>query len=189
MTYTMPIHRPRRLRINKNMRDFVASTNISLNDIICPLFIIEGTGKTSPVKSLPNISRYTVDTLVDKIQELYNKGIKGFALFPYTPSEKKDDMGTESINADNLINSAMRSIKEVCPDCILFADVALDPYTNHGHDGVLDDKGYVLNDKTVKILTKQAVVQAQNGADVICPSDMMDGSVEAGSIFGGIRHN
>ena len=177
MTFIPPIHRSRRLRLNQQIRDLVAQNRINLNDIVYPMFIMDGANQTTDIDALVGIKRYSVDLLVKKVSELYAQGIKGFALFPYTPSDKKDDSGTESCNANNLINTAMRAIKKSVPDCILFADVALDPYTIHGHDGVTDDSGYVLNDKTVQILMKQAVIQAQNGADVICPSDMMDGRI------------
>ena len=177
MTFIPPIHRSRRLRLNQQIRDLVAQNRINLNDIVYPMFIMDGANQTTSIDALVGIKRYSVDLLVKKISELYGQGIKGFALFPYTPNDKKDDSGTESCNESNLVNTAMRAIKKSVPDCVLFADVALDPYTSHGHDGVTDGSGYVLNDKTVQILMKQAVVQAQSGADVICPSDMMDGRI------------
>ena len=178
MSFIAPIHRPRRLRRTNSMRALIKENTVTLNDIVWPVFITEGENQAVPVKSMAGVERYSIDILVKKIAFMFESGIKGFALFPNTPNDKKDETGTESINPNNLMNKAIRAIKAEVPECIIFADVALDPYTSHGHDGLIDDEGYVLNDETVKILMKQAVLQAQSGADVICPSDMMDGRIE-----------
>lgn len=176
MTHRLPIiKRPRRLRTHQNIRDLVAQTRIHKSDLVYPIFITDGA--TQPIKSMPHIQRLSIPDALQTIRTLYDKGIKGFAIFPSTAEHVKTDCGAEALNPDNIINTVMRSIKNAIPEVVVFADVALDPYTTHGHDGVLNAQGYVDNDKTVTLLMKQAVIQAENGADVISPSDMMDGRV------------
>ncbi|GAB5487135.1 MAG: porphobilinogen synthase [Parasphingorhabdus sp.] len=149
-------------------------------DLIWPLFIIEGEGAEEPVDSLPGVSRWSVDGIVAKAKEARDLGIPCVALFPNTQPEKRSDDGGEALNPDNLICRATKAIKDALGDDIgVLTDVALDPYTSHGQDGLLDAQGYVENDRTLEILTKQSLNQANAGADIIAPSDMMDGRVGA----------
>lgn len=141
------------------------------------MFIVEGKNIKQAIKSMPDINRLSIDLTIKEIKKLFKKGIKGFALFPYNDISLKDEKGTQSTNSNNLINRAIREIKKQIPECVIFADVALDPYTTHGHDGVCDEKGNVLNDETVEILIKQSIELAKSGADFVCPSDMMDARI------------
>jgi porphobilinogen synthase len=168
----------RRNRQDGWTRRLVAENALSVNDLIWPIFIIEGKGQATPVNSMPGVDRVTLDRLVAHVAPVAELGVPAIALFPATPAEKKNAEGTESGNPDNLICSAARLLKQAFPDVGLVGDVALDPYTDHGHDGVIRD-GYVANDESVAILVRQAVNQAQAGIDVIAPSDMMDGRVGA----------
>ncbi|MFL2659891.1 MAG: porphobilinogen synthase [Alphaproteobacteria bacterium] len=177
MNFIKPIIRPRRLRKNKEIRDLVQQNNIHKNDIVYPMFIVEGKNIKQAIKSMPDINRLSIDLTIKEIEKLFKKGIKGFALFPYNDISLKDEKGTQSTNSNNLINRAIREIKKQIPECVIFADVALDPYTTHGHDGVCDEKGNVLNDETVEILTKQSIELAKSEADFVCPSDMMDARI------------
>lgn len=171
--------RLRRNRVDGWLRDMVAEHRLHTSDLIWPVFICEGKGETQPIDSLPDVSRYSVDVLVEEVKKARDMGIPAVALFPVVQREAKDALGSESYNPDNLMCRAVQAIKKAVPDIGVITDVALDPYTDHGHDGVLDDAGYVLNDETVDVLTRQALVQAQAGADIIAPSDMMDGRVLA----------
>lgn len=173
-----PHKRMRRLRAEPWIRDLVEENNISVKDLIWPVFVIEGQNKTESVASMPHVNRYSVDLLVNEVKKARDLGIPAIALFPITDPDKKTDDGKEAYNADNLICRAIQAIKSETPDIGIITDVALDPYTTHGHDGILAD-GKILNDETLDILTRQAVVQAQAGADVIAPSDMMDGRIKA----------
>jgi porphobilinogen synthase len=173
-----PAGRPRRLRHDAWTRRLVAENTLSVDDLIWPVFVIEGRGLTVPVSAMPGVDRVSLDRLASHIEPAAKLGIPAIALFPATPSEKKDSEGTEALNPENLICSAARLLKDAFPDLGLIGDVALDPYTDHGHDGVLRD-GYVHNDDTLAILTRQSVQQAQAGIDIIAPSDMMDGRVGA----------
>lgn len=157
----------------------LAETRLHVSDLILPLFIIEGKNKSEEIKSLPGVSRLSIDLAVKKAKEARDLGIPAIMLFPVTPQKLKDEKGTQALNKNNLICRAIKEIKKAVPDIGLICDVALDPYTSHGHDGVVDKSGYVLNDETVEILCKQALVQAKAGADIISPSDMMDGRVAA----------
>ena len=149
-------------------------------DLIWPLFIVEGEGVEEPVKSLPGVSRWSIDRIVERAKEARDLDIPCIALFPNTPSGKRSDDGAEALNPDNLICLATKAIKDALGDEIgVLTDVALDPYTSHGQDGLLDDAGYVENDPTLDVLAKQALNQANAGADIIAPSDMMDGRVGA----------
>ena len=173
-----PAGRPRRLRRDGWTRRLVAEHTLSADDLIWPIFIIEGSGLTVPVAAMPGVDRVSLDRLEGHVAEAARLGIPAIALFPATPPEKKDSEGTEALNPDNLMCSAARLLKRAFPDLGLIGDVALDPYTDHGHDGVIRN-GYVANDDTLAILTRQSVNQAQAGIDVIAPSDMMDGRVGA----------
>ncbi len=149
-------------------------------DLIWPLFVTEGQGVEEPVSSLPGVSRWSVDLIVERAREAVELGIPCLALFPNTQPDRRSDDGAEALNPDNLMCRALRAIRDVCGDSIgLLTDVALDPYTVHGQDGLLDDGGYVLNDATVEVLVGQSLNQANAGADIIAPSDMMDGRIGA----------
>ena len=173
-----PATRLRRNRYDTWTRRLVAENKVSVDDLIWPIFIIEGEGQVVPVASMPGVERVSLDRLAAHVEPAARLGIPAIALFPATPAGKKDAEGTESGNPDNLICSATRLLKREFPDVGIVGDVALDPYTDHGHDGVIRN-GYVANDETLEKLTKQAVIQAQAGVDVIAPSDMMDGRVAA----------
>ena len=173
-----PATRPRRLRHDAWTRRLVAENTLSVDDLIWPIFVIEGTGLTIPVASMPGVVRVSLDRLEAHVAEAARLGIPAVALFPATPADKKDAEGSESCNPDNLMCGAARLLKRAYPEMGLIGDVALDPYTDHGHDGVIRD-GYVANDDTLAVLTRQAVNQARAGIDVIAPSDMMDGRVGA----------
>lgn len=173
-----PSTRLRRNRFDAATRRLVAENQLSVDDLIWPIFIIEGTNQRVPVSSMPGVERVTLDLLEGHVAEAARLGVPAVALFPATPAEKKDAEGTESGNPENLICSATRTLKRAYPDLLLVGDVALDPYTDHGHDGVIRN-GYVANDDTIEKLTRQAVIQAQAGIDIIAPSDMMDGRVGA----------
>jgi porphobilinogen synthase len=173
-----PAGRPRRRRLNAWTRRLVAEHTLSVDDLIWPIFIIEGTGLTVPVAAMPGVDRVTIDRLEGHAAEAARLGIPALALFPATPPERKDAEGTEALNPDNLMCRAARVLKHAYPDLGLIGDVALDPYTDHGHDGVIRH-GYVANDETLEILARQSVNQAQAGIDIIAPSDMMDGRVGA----------
>ena len=149
------------------------------SDLVWPLFVCEGKGCEEPVGSLPGVSRWSVDRLAAKAREAADAGIPCIALFPNTAPASRSDDAREALNPGNLICRAIRAIKESVPEIGVLTDVALDPYTSHGHDGLVDERGCVINDDTVKVLTDQALVQAAAGADIIAPSDMMDGRVGA----------
>ncbi|WP_019016204.1 porphobilinogen synthase [Elioraea tepidiphila] len=178
-TGRFPTARPRRNRRDDWTRRLVAEHTLTADDLIWPIFIREGVDASEPVASMPGVERLTIDRAVRAAEEAVALGIPAIALFPVTPSELKDEDGTESGNPQNLMCRAARAIKAAVGGAIgLVGDVALDPYTSHGHDGVIRD-GYVANDESVAILCKQALVQAEAGIDVIAPSDMMDGRVGA----------
>ena len=168
-----------RLRRNRKYswsRRLVAENNLTVNDLILPIFVTEGKNKIEPIKSMPDVYRYSVDKINPIINKASKLGIPLVAIFPHTPNKKKNSMGTEALNEDNLVCRTIRKIKKNNPNIGVMADVALDPYTDHGHDGILKNKE-VLNDETIEILSDQALVQAEMGCDVIAPSDMMDGRV------------
>ena len=158
----------------------VRENRLSPSDLIWPLFITEGEGVEEPIDSLPGVSRWSVDGIVERAREARDLGIPCIALFPNTPAGQRSDDGKESLNPDNLMCRATKAVKDALGDDIgILTDVALDPYTSHGQDGLIDDRGYVENDRTLDILAKQALNQANAGADIIAPSDMMDGRVGA----------
>ena len=173
-----PATRMRRLRRHDWTRRLVAETTLSAQDFIWPLFIIDGQKKSEPVPSMPGVERLSVDLAVGAAEEAAKLGIPAIALFPYTDPALRTEDGREATNGDNLICRAVRAIKKTVPDVGILCDVALDPYTSHGHDGLLIDD-YVANDETLEVLVRQALVQAQAGCDIIAPSDMMDGRVGA----------
>ena len=157
----------------------VAEHSLAPSDLIWPLFIAEGEGVEEPISALPGVSRWSIDLLVERAREARDLGIPCIALFPNTPRELRTDDALEALNPDNLICRAIRAIKDKVPEIGILTDVALDPYTAHGHDGIVDESGYVLNDETSRVLVEQALVQAAAGADIVAPSDMMDGRVGA----------
>ena len=171
-----PSTRLRRTRKKDWVRRLVSENNLSTDDLILPIFIREGKNKIEKIKSMPGINRYSVDKINNVIEKACKKKIPLIALFPYTPNKKKDSYGTESLNEDNLVCRALRSIKKNFKEIGVMCDVALDPYTNHGHDGIIINSD-IHNDKTLEILKKQSLLQAQMGCDIIAPSDMMDGRV------------
>ena len=173
-----PVARPRRNRHDAWTRRLVAEHRLSVDDLIWPIFVMEGRDRSEDVASMPGVQRVTLDRLAAHVAPAVDLGIPAIALFPATPAHKKDAEGTESGNPENLMCSAARLLKQEFPQTGLVGDVALDPYTDHGHDGVIRH-GYVANDETLAVLTRQAVNQAQAGIDVIAPSDMMDGRVGA----------
>ncbi|MDQ3482921.1 MAG: porphobilinogen synthase, partial [Pseudomonadota bacterium] len=180
MSYsTYPSLRMRRGRSSGWMREMLAEHRLHPSDLIWPLFVCEGESCEEPIVSLPGVSRWSVDLLAAKAREAAALGIPCIALFPNTPGDRRTEDASEALNPDNLICRAIRAIKDSVPEIGVLTDVALDPYTSHGHDGLVDDRGCVANDETVKVLTEQALVQASAGADIVAPSDMMDGRVGA----------
>lgn len=168
--------RPRRNRYNEVIRSMVQETALELNDFIFPLFIIEGQNQKVEVASMPGINRYSVDTLLDEVASCVDLGIKAFAPFPSIPESLKDKYAKESENPEGLFPRAIREIKRNFPDVVLMTDVAMDPYSSDGHDGIVIN-GEIVNDETLEVLGKMALTQAQAGADIVGPSDMMDGRV------------
>jgi porphobilinogen synthase len=174
-----PALRLRRTRSTPWSRALVAETTLAPAHLIWPLFVTSGQEVEEPIVSLPGVSRWSVDGIVARAREARDLGIGVVALFPNTPRELRTEDGREALNPDNLMCRAIRAIKDAVPEIGILTDVALDPYTAHGHDGLVDDAGYVLNDETSKVLVEQALNQAAAGADVIAPSDMMDGRIGA----------
>ena len=170
--------RPRRNRKAEWARRLVREHDLSTNDLIWPLFLVDGSNTRMPVDSMPGVERLSVDEAVREAERAATLAIPCLALFPYTDPKRRDEDGSEALNPDNLVCRAIRAIKQAVPEVGVLCDVALDPYTSHGHDGLLRD-GVILNDETVEILVRQAVVEAEAGCDVIAPSDMMDGRVAA----------
>ncbi|VXC77316.1 porphobilinogen synthase [Sphingomonas sp. AX6] len=177
MSARYPALRLRRTRASEWSRRLHAETVLTPADLIWPLFVCEGAGEEQPIASLPGVSRWSVDRLVERAKEARALGIACIALFPNTPLDLRSDDGAEAHNPDNLMCRAIRALKDAVPEVGVLTDVALDPYTSHGHDGLIDDTGYVLNDATADALVKQALVQAAAGADIVAPSDMMDGRI------------
>jgi porphobilinogen synthase len=155
----------------------VAEARLDVADLIWPVFVVDGQGRGEPVPSMPGVERRSIDRVLPMLEEAAGLGIPAIALFPVTPVDLKTADGAEATNADNLMCRAVRAIKAALPDLGVVCDVALDPYTTHGQDGLIDDDGYVLNDETLAVLARQALVQAEAGCDVIAPSDMMDGRI------------
>ncbi|MEH3047591.1 porphobilinogen synthase [Sphingomonas adhaesiva] len=177
MTAAYPALRLRRTRAHGWSRRLHAENVLTAADLIWPLFVTEGQGVEEPIATLPGVSRWSVDAVVARAREARDLGIACLALFPNTQRERRSDDGAEALNPDNLMCRAIRAIKEAVPDIGVLTDVALDPYTAHGHDGLVDANGYVMNDATVEVLIEQSLNQARAGADIIAPSDMMDGRV------------
>jgi len=172
-----PNTRLRRLRKNSNIIDLVSENTLTKNDLIQPIFLKENLNGHEPIESMPEVNRYGLDESLKEIQEIINCGINTIALFPVIDPDKKDDQGSEAIIDNNFISTAIKTIKNEFPDITIIADVALDPYTSHGHDGIIVDD-YVDNDSTIDALIKQSLLLANAGADIIAPSDMMDGRIK-----------
>lgn len=168
--------RPRRNRKSEAIRNLVEETSLSVNDLIFPMFLLEGTGKKIEVDSMPDIYRFSIDTMLKEIESCLKLGIKTFDVFPAYPESLKDSMATESYNPETFYLKGLREIKKNFPELCLMSDVAMDPYSSDGHDGVVKD-GKILNDETLEILGKMSLAQADAGVDIIGPSDMMDGRV------------
>ncbi|OQW72987.1 MAG: delta-aminolevulinic acid dehydratase [Proteobacteria bacterium ST_bin14] len=177
MTASYPALRLRRTRSAPWSRRLHAETILTPADLIWPLFITEGEGVEDPIASLPGVSRWSVDGIVARAKQAHAAGIACIALFPNTPRNLRTEDGREALNPDNLMCRAIGAIKDAVPDIGVLTDVALDPYTAHGHDGLVDQQGYVMNDDTAEVLVAQALNQAAAGADIIAPSDMMDGRI------------
>jgi porphobilinogen synthase len=176
---SFPAMRMRRARSAPWIRAMLAEHRLHSSDLIWPLFICEGKGEKQPIGSLPGVSRWSIDRLAAQAKLARDVGIPCIALFPNTPEVRRSERAEEALNPDNLICHAIRAIKDAVPEIGVLTDVALDPYTAHGHDGLIDEAGYVRNDATIDVLVRQAVVQAEAGADIVAPSDMMDGRVGA----------
>jgi porphobilinogen synthase len=170
--------RNRRLRTNEAIRSLVRETTLSPNDFIVPLFVVEGKNVKEEIASMPNYFRFSVDLLEKEVKELYRSGLKAVLVFVKVPDNLKDNEGTEALNADGLMQRAVKTIKNAVPDMLVMTDVALDPYSSYGHDGIVD-KGEILNDATTKVLAKMALSHVKAGADFVAPSDMMDGRILA----------
>lgn len=174
---SFPYTRMRRMRKNDFSRRLMREHHLTADDLIYPMFILEGENVREAIPSMPNIERLSIDLLLQEAQELVALGIPTIALFPVIDSHKKSLLAEEAYNPEGLVQRAVRALKQAFPELGVLTDVALDPYTTHGQDGIIDEEGYVLNDITVDILVKQAISHAQAGADVVAPSDMMDGRI------------
>jgi len=172
-------HRPRRMRRDSWSRQLVQENHLRASDLIYPVFLLEGEKREEAVKSMPGVSRYSLDLMYGVAEQCVNLGIPVMALFPVIDSQLKTPKGDEAFNPKGLIPHAVSELKKRFPQLGIMTDVALDPYTSHGQDGVIDAKGYVINDETVEILVKQALIQAAAGVDIVAPSDMMDGRIGA----------
>ena len=172
-----PHRRMRRMRRDDFSRRLMREHRVTTNDLIYPLFVLEGDGQREAVPSMPGVERISIDELLKEAEELVALGIPAVAIFPVTPLEKKSLDASEAYNPEGLAQRAVRALKQAYPDLGVITDVALDPFTTHGQDGLIDDSGYVVNDATVEVLVKQAISHAEAGADVVAPSDMMDGRI------------
>ena len=171
-----PLRRNRRLRTSEAIRSLVRETVITPDDFLVPLFIVEGKGVKEEIASMPNYYRYSLDLLSSEILELWNLGLKGVLLFVKVPDSLKDNKGTEALNPNGLMQRAIKTVKDACPGMLVMTDVALDPYSSYGHDGIVR-AGTIVNDETSKVLAQMSVSHAKAGADFVAPSDMMDGRI------------
>lgn len=174
-----PQQRPRRLRKDDFSRRLVREHQLTVDDLIYPCFVLEGKNQREKVTSMPGVERLSIDLLLQEAEIIHNLGIPMMALFPVTPLEQKSLDAAEAFNPDGLAQRAVRALKKAFPDLGVMTDVALDPFTTHGQDGLIDDNAYIINDETVEVLIKQAISHAEAGADVVAPSDMMDGRIGA----------
>ncbi len=178
-TGSFPNARMRRMRRDDFSRRLMRENILTVNDLIYPVFVIEGENTREAIESMPGVERITIDLLVKEAQEIAELGVPAMALFPVVGEAKKSDLAEEAYNPDGLAQRAVRAIKQAVPELGVITDVALDPFTSHGQDGLMNDEGYIINDETVEVLVKQAVSHADAGADVVAPSDMMDGRIGA----------
>ncbi len=178
-TGSFPNARMRRMRRDDFSRRLMRENVLTVNDLIYPVFVIEGENKREEITSMPDVERLTIDLLVKEAQEAFELGIPAMALFPVAGEANKSDLAEEAYNPDGLAQRAVKAIKQAVPELGVITDVALDPFTSHGQDGLMNDEGYIINDETVEVLVKQAVSHADAGADVVAPSDMMDGRIGA----------
>ncbi|MGY8919187.1 MAG: porphobilinogen synthase [Flavobacteriales bacterium] len=173
-----PLNRNRRLRVNETLRGLIRETVITPNDFLVPLFVIEGQNKKEEIKSMPNYFKMSIDVLLKEVETLYSLGLKSVLLFAQVDEKLKDNYGSEAINKDGLMQRAIKSIKDKYPSLLVMSDVALDPYSSNGHDGVVEN-GLIVNDITNDVLSKMSLTHIEAGADFVAPSDMMDGRVKA----------
>lgn len=171
-----PLRRNRRLRQSQAIRHLVRETIITPSDFLVPLFVVEGKGVKEAIPSMPNYYRYSLDVLAKEVKELWHMGLCGVLVFVKVPEALKDNAGTEALNPKGLMQRAVKTIKDACPDMLVMTDVALDPYSSYGHDGIVEDQK-ILNDETVEVLAEMALSHAEAGADFVAPSDMMDGRI------------
>ena len=171
-----PLQRNRRLRTSEAIRALVRETTLSPNDFLVPLFVVEGKGVKDEIASMPNYYRYSLDLLEKEVKSLWNMGLKAVLLFVKVPDNLKDNVGKEALNPEGLMQRAIKTVKNACPDMLVMTDVALDPYSVYGHDGIVKN-GIILNDETAKVLGQMSLSHAQAGADFVAPSDMMDGRI------------
>ncbi|MEN9539755.1 MAG: Delta-aminolevulinic acid dehydratase, partial [Pseudomonadota bacterium] len=174
-----PLSRPRRLRRDAFSRNLVREHTVTAHDLIYPVFVVDGKKQRQPIASMPGVERYSLDTLLPVAEECVKRGIPVMALFPNIEAALKDPNGKEATNPKGLIPRVVTALKKNFPELGVMTDVALDPYTSHGQDGLLDKTGYIRNDATVKVLVQQALAQAAAGVDIVAPSDMMDGRIGA----------
>ena len=174
-----PAIRMRRMRRNDFSRRMMRENTLTADDLIYPVFILEGTGAREAVPSMPGVERLSIDQLLPLASEIHDNGVPAIALFPVTPADRKSEDAREAYNPDGLAQRAVRELKQALPGLGVITDVALDPFTTHGQDGLIDDRGYVMNDETVDVLVRQAASHAEAGADIVAPSDMMDGRIGA----------
>jgi len=175
-SYSFPFTRMRRTRTKKFIRDLVKENRLTVNDLIYPIFIVDGTDKKEPIPEMPGLFRYSLDNLKNEIKNILSLNIPAIAIFPKISNDLKNSSGSEALNKNNIVCNAIKLIKDTTSELGIVCDVALDPYTDHGHDGVIIND-YVDNDETVKILCEQALIQTEAGCDIIAPSDMMDGRI------------
>ncbi len=174
-----PSSRPRRMRFNDFSRRLMKENILTTDDLIYPMFVLEGENQREAIPSMPGVERISVDLLLEEAKELVELGIPAIALFPVVSSDRKSDLAEEAYNPDGLVQRTVRALKAAVPELGVITDVALDPFTSHGQDGLTDNTGYVMNDETTKVLVKQALSHAEAGADIVAPSDMMDGRIGA----------
>jgi porphobilinogen synthase len=179
MNMSFPLTRMRRMRADDFSRRLMRENILTADDLIWPVFVLEGEGQVQAVESMPGVERMSIDRLLARAEECLELGVPAMALFPVTPPEAKTEDAREAFNPDGLAQRAVRAIKQRMPELGVITDVALDPFTTHGQDGLIDDTGYVVNDETVEVLVRQALSHAEAGADVVAPSDMMDGRIGA----------
>ncbi|NOS88254.1 MAG: porphobilinogen synthase [Methylococcaceae bacterium] len=182
MTYNTikyPLTRMRRMRYNDFSRRLMREHQLSVNDLIYPMFVTEGVNQRVAIPSMPGVERYSLDVLLAEAEVIHKLGIPAVALFPVTSADKKTELAEEAYNPDGLAQQTVRALKKAFPDLGVITDVALDPFTSHGQDGLVNAEGYVLNDETIEVLVKQALSHADAGADIVAPSDMMDGRIGA----------